>query len=59
VSQAAFPGAEASASQKVQVTVSIGVSLYGGDVKRFFNEADRALYRAKAEGKDCVVLYSE
>jgi diguanylate cyclase (GGDEF)-like protein len=59
VSQAAFPGAEASASQKVQVTVSIGVSLYGGDVKRFFNEADRALYRAKAEGKDCVVFYSE
>ena len=27
---------------------------YCGDDKAFFNEADRALYRAKEAGKDCV-----
>jgi len=43
----------------LQVTVSIGVSLFHGDRKAFFNEADRALYRAKADGKDCVVLSIE
>jgi hypothetical protein len=26
-----------------QVTVSVGVSVYGGDVRRLFNDADRAL----------------
>ncbi|MEM7413346.1 MAG: diguanylate cyclase [Myxococcota bacterium] len=41
------------------VTVSIGVALYDGDPKRFFNEADRALYQAKDAGKDCVVLFEE
>jgi diguanylate cyclase len=40
----------------MRVTVSIGVALYEGDEKRFFNAADRALYRAKAEGKDCAVF---
>jgi PleD family two-component response regulator len=39
----------------VKVTVSIGVAQYQGDRKAFFANADRALYRAKAEGKDCVV----
>ena len=39
------------------VTVSVGVALYDGDAKRFFNEADRALYQAKDAGKDCVVLF--
>jgi diguanylate cyclase (GGDEF)-like protein len=37
------------------VTVSIGVAEYHGDRKEFFRSADRALYRAKAEGKNCVV----
>jgi diguanylate cyclase (GGDEF)-like protein len=41
------------------VTVSIGVSIYAGDLKQLFNDADRALYRAKAAGKDCVVLADE
>jgi diguanylate cyclase (GGDEF)-like protein len=39
----------------VTVAVSVGVSSFYGDEKAFFNEADRALYRAKAKGKDCVV----
>jgi PleD family two-component response regulator len=38
------------------VTASIGVSIYRGDSKHFFNDADRALYQAKREGRDCVVL---
>jgi diguanylate cyclase (GGDEF)-like protein len=37
------------------VTISIGVAEFGGDRKRFFDAADRALYRAKAAGKNCVM----
>jgi diguanylate cyclase (GGDEF)-like protein len=37
-----------------RVTVSIGVAQYKGDRKAVFQAADRALYRAKAEGKNCV-----
>ena len=40
-----------------RVTVSIGVAQYKGDRKAFFHSADRALYRAKAEGKNCVREY--
>jgi diguanylate cyclase (GGDEF)-like protein len=39
-----------------RVTVSIGVAQYRGNRKKFFEAADIALYRAKAEGKDCVVV---
>jgi len=42
--------------QPVRVTISVGVALYAGDRKRFFHEADRALYRAKADGKNCVAV---
>ncbi|MEE8582110.1 MAG: diguanylate cyclase, partial [Myxococcota bacterium] len=38
-----------------RVTVSIGVAAYRGDRKALFNEADRALYRAKSSGRDCVM----
>jgi diguanylate cyclase (GGDEF)-like protein len=38
-----------------QVTVSLGVTLFDGDADRSFDAADRALYQAKADGKDCVV----
>ena len=38
------------------LTVSVGVSVYQGDGRTFFDEADRALYRAKAAGRDCVVV---
>ena len=37
------------------VTLSIGVAEFAGDRKRFFDAADRALYRAKAAGKNCVM----
>ena len=37
------------------VTISIGVAAYGDDPKKLFNDADRALYRAKESGRDCVV----
>ena len=43
-------------SREVSVSVSLGVSVYNGDAKRLFNEADRALYAAKAAGKDCVIV---
>ncbi len=39
-----------------KATVSVGVALYTGNRKRFFLETDRALYRAKAQGKNCVVV---
>jgi len=39
-----------------RVTVSIGAAQYRGNRKKFFEAADVALYRAKAEGKDCVVV---
>jgi diguanylate cyclase (GGDEF)-like protein len=38
-----------------RTTVSMGVAQYDGNRKRFFAAADRALYRAKAQGKNCVV----
>jgi diguanylate cyclase (GGDEF)-like protein len=44
---------------EVELTVSIGVSLYAGDPQAFFDDADRALYRAKDAGKDCVVCEGE
>ncbi|MEE8474944.1 MAG: diguanylate cyclase [Myxococcota bacterium] len=37
------------------VTVSVGVAAFNGDRKEFFHAADRALYEAKAQGKNCVV----
>jgi diguanylate cyclase (GGDEF)-like protein len=40
----------------LQVSVSIGVARYKGDRKRFFRDADRALYAAKAAGKNCVMV---
>jgi len=39
----------------LSITASIGVAIYAADTRQLFNEADRALYGAKAEGKDCVV----
>ncbi|MBW2714542.1 MAG: diguanylate cyclase [Deltaproteobacteria bacterium] len=46
-----------SASMRItRATVSIGSAQYAGDRKKFFDEADRALYRAKAAGKNCVMM---
>jgi diguanylate cyclase (GGDEF)-like protein len=36
------------------ITVSVGVALYDGSPSSTFDAADRALYDAKAAGKDCV-----
>jgi diguanylate cyclase (GGDEF)-like protein len=52
-----FHGLDPNATDGITVTTSIGVSAYRSDIKRFFDEADRALYQAKREGKDCVVLF--
>ena len=39
----------------VRITVSAGVAQFVGDRRLFFEAADRALYRAKDLGKNCVV----
>ncbi|MBY0399130.1 GGDEF domain-containing protein, partial [Myxococcota bacterium] len=52
VHEHAFDGVEGG--KPIQVTVSIGVAQYRGDRRRLFADADRALYAAKAGGKDCV-----
>lgn len=45
------------------ITVSIGVAEYwsdvGQDAERFLSLADEALYRAKASGRDRIVIFSE
>jgi diguanylate cyclase (GGDEF)-like protein len=55
ISRARFSVVDCEGPKEIQITVSMGVSEYLGDQKVFFNEADRALYRAKSSGKDCVV----
>jgi diguanylate cyclase (GGDEF)-like protein len=42
-------------SEQEPITVSVGVAGFEGDRRELFNEADRALYRAKSAGRDCVV----
>ncbi len=44
-----------AAGEPMRITVSIGVAAFHGDRRSFFDNADRALYRAKAAGKNCVV----
>jgi diguanylate cyclase (GGDEF)-like protein len=48
-----------SAGDLVGLTVSVGVANYHGDARALFQDADRALYAAKASGKDCVVVAEE
>ncbi len=49
------PFAMQGSAEPIHVTISIGVAEFAGDRKRFFHAADRALYRAKAAGKNCVM----
>jgi len=55
VAAARFSIVDLEGPREIAITVSVGVSSFRGDEKAFFNEADRALYRAKHAGKDCVV----
>jgi PleD family two-component response regulator len=41
---------------RVQVTVSIGLAPYAGSPDATFEAADRALYEAKAAGKNRAVV---
>lgn len=43
-------------SESTRVTISVGVATYRGNRKEFFAEADKALYAAKAAGKNCVII---
>ena len=54
--KAAFPlpMGEDELSQLLQVTVSLGVSVFRGNRREFFNAADRALYQSKSEGKNRI-----
>ncbi|MBQ0931682.1 GGDEF domain-containing protein [Ideonella alba] len=47
--------------QRLTTTVSIGVAVHDGhpDYQRLIEQADRALYRAKAEGRNRCVLASD
>jgi len=40
----------------VNATISLGVAVFTGSRREFFTEADKALYQAKAAGKNCVVI---
>lgn len=40
----------------INVTISLGVALFHGNRREFFAEADKALYQAKAAGKNCVII---
>jgi diguanylate cyclase (GGDEF)-like protein len=51
-----FRAAQEAVPVDLSVTASVGVALYAGDRADFFNAADRALYEAKASGKDCVIV---
>jgi diguanylate cyclase (GGDEF)-like protein len=40
----------------VNTTISLGVAVFTGSRREFFTEADKALYQAKAAGKNCVII---
>jgi len=42
----------------IQITISQGIAIteLGKDAKQFFSAADKALYRAKQQGRNCVVM---
>ncbi len=54
VARSRFSVLDVDGPKRISITASFGVAQYRGDEKAFFNDADRALYRAKNSGKDCV-----
>jgi diguanylate cyclase (GGDEF)-like protein len=56
VSEARFSVVTLEGPSVISITVSIGVAQFRDNEKALFNDADRALYRAKDSGKDCVVV---
>ncbi|MEM7408781.1 MAG: diguanylate cyclase [Myxococcota bacterium] len=56
VAEAAFSVLGLEGPITVRTTVSAGVAHFRADERAFFDAADRALYRAKAAGKDCVFV---
>lgn len=48
----------ADSADPVGVTISLGVALFENSPDATFDAADRALYEAKASGKDCVISAS-
>jgi diguanylate cyclase (GGDEF)-like protein len=47
---------------KESITISIGIAAFpfeGKDSKELINNADKALYQAKREGKDKTIVYGE
>ena len=46
------------ANQKQRVTISLGVASFDGhpDYQRILRQSDEALYRAKRQGRNCVVI---
>jgi diguanylate cyclase (GGDEF)-like protein len=55
VSRQPFSVIDLGGPVEIEVTVSAGVAAFHGNDKALFADADRALYKAKASGKDCVV----
>ena len=40
----------------IDIKISLGVALFGGDRREFIAQADKALYAAKPTGKNCVII---
>ena len=51
---------EGSDNGVCKITISVGVAAYkGGDYHEVIKNADEAMYQAKRNGRNQVVLYSE
>ncbi len=59
VAETEFVIQDGKRSKRVHVAVSVGVAAFSGDRGGLFEAADRALYRAKELGRDCVMVDDE
>ncbi len=55
LSESYFQVVDLDGEHRIRVTISAGAAALRDSEKALFNDADRALYRAKASGKDCVM----